>query len=31
MEENYQQIDQKEFLPEAGSALTFSIWGNAIS
>ena len=31
MEENYEQINQKEFLPEAGSALTFSIWGNAIS
>lgn len=22
---------EKEFLPEAGSALTFSIWGNAVS
>ncbi|MEI6854167.1 MAG: hypothetical protein WCL06_15070 [Bacteroidota bacterium] len=22
---------QKEFLPEAGSALTFSIWGNAVA
>lgn len=24
-------VDQKEFLPEAGKALTFSIWGNALS
>ncbi len=31
MEENYQQINQKEFLPEAGAALSLSIWGNAVA
>ena len=31
MEENYQQINQKEFLPEAGGALSLSIWGNAVA
>ncbi|MEI6124022.1 MAG: hypothetical protein WCQ95_10395 [Bacteroidota bacterium] len=31
MEPTTDYTNQKEFLPEASSALTFSIWGNAIS
>ena len=31
MEENNYEINQKEFLPEAGTALSLSIWGNAVA
>ena len=31
METLNENSTQKEFLPEAGKALTFSIWGNALS
>jgi hypothetical protein len=31
MEAITENLQQKEFLPEAGSALTFSIWGNALA
>jgi hypothetical protein len=31
MENLDETIVQKEFLPDAGTALTFSIWGNALS
>lgn len=31
MEQINTEITQKEFLPEAGTALTYSIWGNAVS
>jgi hypothetical protein len=31
METSNEPLTQKEFLPEAGKALTLSIWGNALS